>query len=135
LPGLQVDATGIKFTREAIQGDYDIEAKAGSTLPLNRENKVKLIESSLQLGPAIGVVPGSPTSIALGKALFRELDMLEVSEAFDQQAQQMQMVAANPAPMAPGVPGMGQGAPQPQQTPMGQPPIPPGIPPGVLTGL
>ena len=133
LQGVQVDATGIKFTREAIQGDYDIEAKAGSTLPLNRENKVKLIESSLQLGPILGVIPGSPTSIALGKALFRELDMLEVSEAFDQQAQQMEQMQAAGQVMGPGGPGMPQGAPQPPQ-PQGQPPLnvvhhqaPPGV--------
>lgn len=89
LPGVTIDSTGIKFTKESIQGEYDVEAKAGSTLPLNRENKVKLIETTLQLGPALGIVPGSPTSIALGKALFRELDMMDVEIAYDQQAEIM----------------------------------------------
>ena len=96
-PSLRTDETGIYFTKDDIQGEYDVEAKAGSTLPLNRENKVKLITSSLELGPAIGVVPGSPTSFALGKALFQELDMREVSEAYDQQVQQM-ITAPPPAP-------------------------------------
>lgn len=121
LPGVQVDETGIKFTRESIQGNYDIEAKAGSTLPLNRENKVKLIESSLQLGPAIGIVPGSPTSIALGKALFRELDMMDVQETYDQQVQQMQMA---PPPMINPAGPMGLQPPQ-------LPPVPP-LPAGPL---
>ena len=100
-PGLQTDETGIYFTRENIQGEYDCEAKAGSTLPLNRENKIKLIESSLnpQVATILGILPGSPTAFALGKALFRELDMKEVSDAYDQQIQQM----AAAVPM--GVPG------------------------------
>lgn len=128
LPGVQVDETGIKFTREAIQGEYDIEAKAGSTLPLNRENKVKLIESSLQVGPAIGVIPGSPTSIALGKALFRELDMIDVQEAYEQQAQQMQSAMAM-GPLGPGIP---PGAPQLPPAPIGLPPVLP--PPSAVPG-
>lgn len=129
LSGVQVDETGIKFTREAIQGEYDIEAKAGSTLPLNRENKVKLIESSIQLGPAIGVIPGSPTSIALGKALFRELDMIDVQEAYDQQAQQMQM--APPPGMAQGGPGMPPGGPQQPKGPPAQHVVHHNAPPGM----
>ena len=113
-PGMQVDETGLYFTRENIQGEYDCEAKAGSTLPLNRENKVRLIESALQIGPAIGVVPGSPTATALGKALFRELDMIEVSDAYEQQMQQM-------AAMAPPMGGPG----------LPPPPLPdPGLPAG-----
>lgn len=98
LPGVMVDATGIKFTKESIQGEYDVEAKAGSTLPLNRENKIRLIETTLQLGPAIGIVPGSPTSIALGKALFRELDMMDVEVAYDQQSEIIKNAAMMPPP-------------------------------------
>ena len=128
-PNVQVDETGLYFTKDNIQGEYDVEAKAGSTLPLNRENKVKLIESSLAIGPAIGVVPGSPTATALGKALFRELDMIEVSDAYEQQTQQMAAMAppgglpgiptAPPAPGQPAVPAEMI----PEQGPMG-PPLP-----------
>ena len=126
-PGIATDETGIHFTRDNIQGDYDCDAKAGSTLPLNRENKVKLIESSIQMGPAIGIVPGSPTSFALGKALFRELDMKEVSDAYDQQVQQMTMAA--PGGM-PGNPGIDPNAPLVPEAPMPQLP-----PPGIVTGM
>ena len=117
-PTMQTDSTGLHFTKDDIQGEYDIEAKAGSTLPLNRENKVKIIESTLKLGPQLGIVPGSPTSIALGKALFRELDMIEVSKAFDIQAQQMedlqkQGIEFGPdgRPIPPGQPPGGSGGP------------------------
>lgn len=104
--GVRVDETGIYYTKEAIQGDYDVEAKAGSTLPLNRENKIRLIETSLEKGPILGIVPGSPTSIALGKALFRELDMEEVRIAFDQQAEMMKN--APPQTSQPQQKGQGQ---------------------------
>lgn len=108
-PGIQMDETGIYFTKDNVQGEYDCEAKAGSTLPLNRENKVKLIESSLdpKVAQVLGIVPGSPTSFALGKALFRELDMKDVSDAYEQQVQQMQASAAAQPPqgMMPGAPG------------------------------
>lgn len=107
-PTLQVDATGIYFTKENIQGEYDVEAKAGSTLPLNRENKVKLLGNLLQIGPALGVVPGSPTSFAIGKSIFRELDMKEVSDAYDQQIREMQAAAAAAPPAGIGSqPGIG----------------------------
>lgn len=96
IQGVTVDETGIKYTKEAIKGEYEVEAKAGSTLPLNRENKIKLIETTLQLGPAIGIVPGSPASIALGKALFRELDMQDVQAAYDQQAEMMKNAPPQP---------------------------------------
>lgn len=121
-PGLQMDETGIYFTKDNIQGEYDCEAKAGSTLPLNRENKVKLIESSLnpQIAQVLGIMPGSPTANALGKALFRELDMKDVSDAYDQQVQQ----AAAAVPGMPGAlnPGVDPNAPlQPQAPPAPEP--------------
>ena len=105
-PGVQTDDTGIYFTRENIQGEFDCEAKAGSTLPLNRENKVKLIESALnpEVAQVLGILPGSPAANALGKALFRELDMKDVSDAYEQQIQQMAAQAAAMPPMVPGMP-------------------------------
>ena len=117
--GMRTDSTGLYFTKDDIQGEYDVEAKAGSTLPLNRENKVKIIESILDpaVAQVLGIMPGSPTAIALGKALFQELDMLEVSKAFDVQAQQMQQMQAQ---------AQAQGA---QLGPDGQP-MPPGPPQG-----
>lgn len=103
LPGVATDSNGLRFTREAIQGDYDVDAKAGSTLPLNRENKLKVIDSVLnpQVMQVLGIMPGSPTAVALGKCLFRELDIKEVETAYDQQVAQQQ---AQPGPVAPGMP-------------------------------
>lgn len=120
VPGVTVDGSGIKFTNEAIRGEYDVEAKAGSTLPLNRENKVKIIEGVLNpaMAQVLGIMPGSPTAIALGKALFRELDLKEVEDAFDQQAQQMQAQQQQAqAAQAAGLPMPGQQPAPEQQAP------------------
>lgn len=120
LPGVQVDANGIHFTKEAIQGEYDIEAKAGSTLPLNRENKVKLLETTIEMFPKLGIAPNSPVAMAVTKALFRELDMKDVENAYDQQVQAMQ----NMPPAPPGIPG--------GPLPVGIPgPLPPAVKPKV----
>ena len=122
--GMRTDSTGIYFTKDDIQGEYDIEAKAGSTLPLNRENRVKIIESALNpvIAQVLGIMPGSPTSIALGKALFRELDMPEVSKAFDVQSQQMQQLQQS----APGLQMGPDGQPLPPESPQPAPGAPAG---------
>ena len=134
-PGMRPDETGLYFTKDDIQGEYDVEAKVGSTLPLNRENKVKIIETAIEIGPALGIVAGSPASIALGKALFRELDMKEVSDAYDQQAQMMEQMqkmsaAAMGGPQMGGTPMGGPQAPVDMNTSMIPGPIPaqPGLP-------
>lgn len=98
LPGVIVDATGIKFTKEAIQGEFDIEAKAGSTLPLNRENKVRLLDTVLEKGQAMGIVPGSPIGNAVRKSLLHELDIQELETACDQQEAMEKQAAMQPKP-------------------------------------
>ena len=98
IPGVTIDATGIKFTKESIQGDFDIEAKAGSTLPLNRENKIRLLETTLDKGQAMGIVPGSPIGNAVRKALLRELDIQELEIACDEQEAMEKQAAMNPKP-------------------------------------
>lgn len=140
IPGVTVDATGIKFTKDSIQGEYDVDAKAGSTLPLNRDNKVKTLESLIN--PAVlqslGIAPGSPTSIAIGTMLFRELDMKEVGDAFEQQAQATQaaqaQAAQNPQSPQPPIPAPGHGAqqlPKPNVSHVVHHQAPPGMPPGM----
>ena len=101
IPGVEVDQTGIKFSKESIQGEFDIEAKAGSTLPLNRENKIRLLETTLDKGQALGIVPGSPIGNAVRKALLRELDIQELEVACDEQEAQEKQAAMQPKPPMP----------------------------------
>ena len=91
--GLQSDANGFYFTRDDIQGEYSVDVKAGSTLPMNRENRIKVIEALLNpaVAQAIGImqgpVPPTQTGLELGKELIRELDLKGVEKAYEQQIQ------------------------------------------------
>lgn len=112
-----VEPGGIVFTKEDIKGEFDIEVKAGTTLPLNKEQRLRTIEGLLEALPKTGLQPGNPVTMAVLGELFRELDLQEVVKAFDQMKQQMQA----PGPQA--GPGLSPGP----VAPVVQPP--PGIPP------
>jgi len=80
---------GFTFTREDIQGEFDIDVKVGSTIPLDRENKIAIIQSLLESLPKLGINAQSPVVGALGQILVDELDMPEVSVAIEQHRQLM----------------------------------------------
>lgn len=75
----------IVFTKEDIQGDFDVEIRKGSTLPLNRETKrqilTSLIQSASQYLPPIVVE-------SMVKELVRELGMKTVEKAIEDAEQQ-----------------------------------------------
>lgn len=125
---------GIEFTKEDIKGEFDVEVKAGSTLPMNKDGRMKTMQGLFELLPKLGMKPDSPVMMALLKELFRELDMQEVSKAFEDMMKQVPKVApAMPGPQA-GVPGgAAPVAPvAPGRTPGGVGPRPPLISPGNL---
>ena len=130
--GLNTDENGFYFTKDNIQGEYDIEVKSGSTLPMNRENKIKVMETLLQpqIAAAIGIVPSPipPTQVgmALGKELIRELDLKTVEAAYDKQMAAM-MTPQIPGPVAPPPPSPSLGEFSPQ--------VPLNLPGGEMSGL
>lgn len=100
-----VEPGGIVFTKEDIQGEFDIEVKAGTTLPLNKEQRLRTIEGLLETLPKTGLQPGNPVTMAILGELFRELDLQEVVKAFDQMKQQMMTPSgpqAGPGTLPPG---------------------------------
>lgn len=106
---------GVVFSKEDIQGEFDIEVKAGTTLPLNKEQRLRTIKGLLETLPKTGLQPGNPVTLAVLGELFRELDLQEVVKAFDQMKQQMMAPKpsgpqAGPGPIPPGpvAPGAGQ---------------------------
>lgn len=130
-PGTKADATGIYFDKDDIQGDYDVEVKAGSTLPLNKQGRMQTLETIFKIAPAIGITPGSPVSMELGKEFLRELDMKGVEKAYEQQIQMMaqQAMLAQQAQraqqMRPPVPVQARPVPQPVVRPVQQIPLNP----------
>lgn len=85
------DDTGFKFTKEQIQGtEFEVDVRAGSTLPLNKETRLDSLISILKLGPTIGIQPGGHVSRVLGKAILGDLEMKEVEQAYDKEMQDME---------------------------------------------
>jgi hypothetical protein len=72
------------YTKEDIQGNHEVDIKAGSSLPLNRRNRMTLATEILKLGPSIGVGPNSKVAKVCGKTIFRDMEMYAVEEAFDE---------------------------------------------------
>lgn len=81
------DAGGFTFTKEDIQGEYDISIVAGSSTPLNKQARMNTIMSALELLPRTGVTPGSPVYGVFGRILAEEFDMPEILQAIEQEAQ------------------------------------------------
>jgi len=73
----------ITFTPEDIQGEYDVEVKAGSTLPLSKENRTQILETVLNTVasavPAGGVSPFMATLII---QILEDYDIKGLKEAF-----------------------------------------------------
>jgi hypothetical protein len=76
------DGVAIKFRNTDIQCDYRLNIKSGSTIPMNRENRLSITMQAARFGQAFGLVPGSNASNALGKSFFKDLDMPAVERAY-----------------------------------------------------
>jgi ribosomal protein L12E/L44/L45/RPP1/RPP2 len=102
-----VEPGGVVFTKEDIQGEFDIEVKAGTTLPLNKENRIKASQGILEMIKDSGIQPGNPLQIAVIGEILRELDLQEAIKAFDQMKEQMKTAPgpqAGPGTLPPGGP-------------------------------
>ena len=84
------DGQGLFYTKADIQGDFDVEVRAGSTIPLSKENRLKILSQILSLGQNIGIMPGGPVAQEIGKVILRDLNVKEAEKAFVQQQQQIQ---------------------------------------------
>jgi hypothetical protein len=77
----------ITFSAEEISGDYDVEIKAGSTLPLNREVKGKIIDTLIQTLGNVNQEGVSPMLNALITERLDEFDIKSLKEAYSQEQQ------------------------------------------------
>ena len=115
------DGQGLFYTKKDIQGEMDIDVKAGSTIPMNLENRLKALTEAVQLGPAIGVQPGGPVAIEVGKEILTILGLKSILKAFQDQEQQQQQMLGQMNGM---VDSQQQGGPVPPSGPV--PTMPPG---------
>lgn len=85
-------ATGrVTFTSEEIEGEYDVDVKSGSTLPLNKETKAQIYEIVLQSVAQVASRGAmSPFLFAVIKGILDGYDMKDLEEAFQAEVMQMQ---------------------------------------------
>lgn len=86
-PGAVTDAQGFTFTKEDIQGEYDIEVVPGSTAPMDKNTIISMILDALQYLPTLGVMPGGPVMGAIGNILADYFQLPELKVAMEQEAQ------------------------------------------------
>lgn len=81
----------IKFDKDDIQGEYDVSIKMGSTLPLNKENRDKVLSHVYEMSIPLASAPSIPPFIAeIVKEMLRDYEMKGLEVAFDQQEQATQ---------------------------------------------
>jgi len=81
----------IKFDKSAIQGDFDVSVKAGSTLPLDKGTRDKILNSVYQMSIPLAQAPSVPPFIAeIVKELLKDYEIKGLEAAFDQQQKEAQ---------------------------------------------
>lgn len=81
----------IKFDKSQIQGDFDVSVKAGSTLPLNKENRDQVLNKVYQMSIPLASAPSVPPFIAeIIKELLKDYEIKGLEVAFDEQAKATQ---------------------------------------------
>ncbi len=86
----RVDDIGFLMKPEDIKKiEFEVEVRAGSTLPLDRKNRTSAMVNIVELGDKIGIQPGSKTSKVIGKNLVAEFDMPEIVAAYEDDMRKM----------------------------------------------
>jgi hypothetical protein len=74
---------GFSWNKQDIQGDMDVDVIAGSTVPMDRESQLSLMEKLAPMIPFFGIQPGSPAARALGREVFRLIDIKSLEPIMD----------------------------------------------------
>lgn len=80
-------ATGmIQFSAEDIKGEYDVSVKAGSTLPLDKMTRDKILDNVLTIGAQMAAAPAIPPFVAeVIKERLKDYEIKSLEVAFRQQ--------------------------------------------------
>lgn len=98
--GAEAGPNGFTFTKEDIQGEFDLDVVAGSTAPLDKAETMNILTSMIPELPALGVTPGGPVAGAIGNMLAENLDMPELQAAIKLEGQMNQQRAEQAAKQA-----------------------------------
>lgn len=76
----------IKFDKSAIQGDFDVSVKAGSTLPLDKGTRDQLLNNVYQMSIPLASAPSIPPFIGeIVKELLKDYELKGLEAAFQEQ--------------------------------------------------
>lgn len=74
----------VKFTAQDIEGEYDVNIKSGSTLPLNKQNRTQMLEMILQtVAAAAANGPMTQFQATLIMELLRDFEIKSLKEAYE----------------------------------------------------
>lgn len=73
--GAVTNGQGFTFTKEDIQGEFDFEVVAGSTKPLDQEQKIQTLVSAYEMAMKSGMIPGGPVQAFFANEFADEFDM------------------------------------------------------------
>lgn len=82
------------WNKDDIMGEMDVDIVAGSTVPMDRESQLQILEKLMPLLPAAGITPGSPGAKAYAREVLRLVGIQSVEAIMD-------MVDENPQPPPP----------------------------------
>lgn len=85
-PNAVTSQQGFTFTKEDIQGEFDLDVVAGSTTPLDREQTMQILTGLIPELQAMGVRPGGPVVGAIGNLISENLEMPEIQKAIVEEA-------------------------------------------------
>ena len=84
----------LKFDKSAIQGDFDVRVKAGSTLPLDKGTRDRILTQVYQMSIPLASAPSIPPFIAeVVKELLKDYDIKGLEEAFAVQLQAQEQIS------------------------------------------
>lgn len=85
---------GFTFTKEDIQGEFDFECVAGSTKPLDQEQKIQTLVSAYELATQSGMLPGGPVQTFFANEFADEFDLPALKLALMEERKYAQEQAA-----------------------------------------
>ncbi len=79
--------SGFTFTKEDIQGEFDLVVVPGSTTPLDRQATLQTLMQLIPNLEKFGIRPGGPVAGAIGNIFAENLEMPEIMKAIVMEAQ------------------------------------------------
>lgn len=93
-PGSITSPQGFTFTKEDIQGEFDLDVIAGSMTPLDRTTTLTTLMQLIPELQQFGIMPGGPVAGAIGGIIAENLEMPEIVTAMKAEGQAKQQMMA-----------------------------------------